>query len=46
MRPLLVMGLDGVTIDWARTVLRMAMYLAGVVILRSVWLYRPSLAWA
>lgn len=33
MRPLLVMGLDGVTIDWARTVLRMAMYLAGVVIL-------------
>ena len=33
MRPLLVMSLDGVTIDWARTVLRMAMYLAGVVIL-------------
>ena len=33
MRPLLVMGLDGVTIDWVRTVLRMAMYLAGVVIL-------------
>lgn len=33
MRPLLVMGLDGVTIDWARTVLRMAMYLAGVVVL-------------
>lgn len=33
MRPLLVMAPDGENIDWARTVLRMAMYLAGVVIL-------------
>lgn len=33
MRPLLVMAPDGASIDWARTVLRMAMYLAGVVIL-------------
>lgn len=33
MRPLLVMSPDGENIDWARTVLRMAMYLAGVVIL-------------
>lgn len=33
MRPLLVMAPDGTTIDWARTVLRMAMYLAGVVVL-------------
>ena len=33
MRPLLVMGSDGTTVDWARTALRMVMYLVGVVVL-------------
>ncbi|WP_019239881.1 MULTISPECIES: YczE/YyaS/YitT family protein [Enorma] len=33
MRPLLVMAPDGAAVDWRRTALRLAMYLAGVVVL-------------